>query len=84
MSRKGPFENEMRARSAGSAPGAVSFLCECREPACHAHITLSAAALRQVRARADQIVVAPSHQGPQDQLVESHSHYSVIRTAVRP
>ena len=79
MSRDSRDENDARGRIIGLLPGPMSFLCECREPTCYALVGLTAQEFRRIRSDPSQMVVAPGHQGTEDEIVEWSAHYSVLR-----
>jgi hypothetical protein len=83
-------ENESLFRSAneriestaldwGAAENAISFLCECSDLECVARVEVPASVYERVRADAEQFLVLPGHQRPEEEIVERTEDHVVVR-----
>ena len=65
----------------GAGSDTEMFACECGDPDCKGHVSLSLAEYESVRAYPDRFVVAANHENPEvERVVLEASRFAVIET----
>jgi hypothetical protein len=71
------------SQSGGANNRVEVFACECGDPGCRGHVSLSIAEYESVRAYPDRFVVVANHENPEvERVVEEGTRYAVIETLV--
>jgi hypothetical protein len=73
-------ESVAKLSQGGGAKNRVEiFACECGDPGCRGHVSLSIAEYESVRARPDRFVVVANHENPEvERVVREGTRYAVI------
>ena len=76
--------NESVAKSSDTSwaeNGMEVFSCECGDPGCKGHVSLSAAEYESVRAHPDRFVLVANHENPEvERIVAEAGRFTVIAT----
>jgi hypothetical protein len=64
-------------------PGPLTFLCECGDETCRAHVELTEEEYEAVRADASLFTVAPGHEPVGDAVVARSQRFSVVEKTGR-
>ena len=70
--------NEAIEDGRSTRTGVVGFLCECGVLGCNEVVELTISEYEAVRADGKQFFVRPGHDTEVDDVLERHSHYSVV------
>jgi hypothetical protein len=57
----------------------ISFLCECSDLECVGRVEVPTSVYERVRAEAEQFLVLPGHQRPEEEVAEQTERYVVVR-----